>query len=186
MLCECRSSLLAYKLEVDAVDDRSHAKDEREEAGEDHHRITRQEEVVSFIGWKIRANDATSVDAIMGHSLVKAGSTFSGKSYKCPPHSSLCTHKFSHRLQRQPLSSRCVHGCQTESALKRKKTPHIRSDDASAHTHTHRETHTVCFHLPQCAKHTVTNHYVEVITVWQLMVAYSLQIDGFQIEVGAH
>lgn len=51
-------------------------------------------------------------------------------------------------------------------------------------THTH--THTVCFHLLQCAKHTVTNHYVEVITVWQLMVAHSLQIDGFQSEVGAH
>lgn len=180
MLCESRSSLLAYKLKADALDDRSHAKDEREEAGEDHHRIKRQEEVVNFISWKIRAKDATSVDAIMGHSLVKAESTFSGKSYKCPPHSSLCTRKFSHRLQHQPLSSRCVHGCQTESALKKKK--RIRSDFASAHTHTH----TVCFHLLQCAKHTVTNHYVEVITVWQLMVAHSLQIDGFQSEVGAH
>lgn len=77
-VCVCRSSLLTYKLKVDAVDDRSHAKDEREEAGEDHHRIKRQEEVVNFIGWKIRAKDATSVDAIMGHSLVKAESTFFG------------------------------------------------------------------------------------------------------------
>lgn len=175
VLSESQSSLLAYKLKVDAVDDGSHAKDEREEAGEDHHGIKRQEEVVNFISCKIRAKDATSVDAIMGHSLVKA-ETFSAKSYKCPPHSSLCTHKFSHRLQHQPLSSHCVHGCQTESALGKKK-KHIRSDDASAHTRT------VCFH--HCF-HTVTNHYVEVITVWQLMVAHSLQIDGFQSEVGAH
>lgn len=46
----------------------------------------------------------------------------------------------------------------------------------------------VCFHLlkHQLGRAFVTNHYVEVVAVWQLVVAHSLQIDGFQGQVDAH
>lgn len=40
---------LTYELELDAIYDRSHAEDERSEAGEDDHGIKWQEEVIIFI-----------------------------------------------------------------------------------------------------------------------------------------
>lgn len=32
----------------------------------------------------------------------------------------------------------------------------------------------------------VTNRYMEVIAVWELMVAHRLQVDGFQSDVDVH
>lgn len=40
-----------HKLELDSVDDRSCAEDERGEAGQDDHRVKRQEEVIVLISW---------------------------------------------------------------------------------------------------------------------------------------
>ncbi len=42
-------SLITYRLELDAVDDRSHAEGERSEAGEDDQRVKRHEEVIVII-----------------------------------------------------------------------------------------------------------------------------------------
>lgn len=38
--------LITYKLQLDAIDDGSCAEDEGGEAGEDHHRVKGQEEVI--------------------------------------------------------------------------------------------------------------------------------------------
>lgn len=41
-----------YKLELDAVDDGPRAEEERQEAGEDDHRVKQQEEEVALSSWR--------------------------------------------------------------------------------------------------------------------------------------
>ena len=43
---------MTHKLELDAIDDRSGAEDERGKAGQDDHRIEGQQEVIVVISWK--------------------------------------------------------------------------------------------------------------------------------------
>lgn len=44
--------LTTYRLELDAIDDRSRSEDERDEAGEDYHRVKGHEEVIIVSSWK--------------------------------------------------------------------------------------------------------------------------------------